>query len=454
MTGRLIRLALQSRRRLIRDALSAYFDNLPEFDVVGQTAGLSALPELCALRRPDVAVAEVGRLTTESVEQLRGLRSAAPDTEIVLSYASASPPALDAAAAAGVTALVPTSRGLDALLRVIRRHATPAGRRPPDGAALTDREVQVASSLAAGRNVAQTAQRMGISARTVESHKRRLYAKLGVGNASHAVSRATALGLIDGPGGEPRPAGVEPGRAAVVVAHARPGPCLDAVVLGVLEAGLPLVLSTRPVDPSGDGREACRSGPGQALDGTPPMDRDHWLRWHRGPLAVVLVDPGPGDWAVPATLRAPLIVVHSTGPELSDVADALMHGAQALVRGAEARDDIVALLPLVRLGYFAMDSAHITELADWLTAKVADRSSGVPVLTARERDILSSIANGDTVRQTARALGIAEKTVESTQARLLLKFGARNRSEALTIGYRLGLVDPPETGGDRGVANG
>jgi DNA-binding NarL/FixJ family response regulator len=61
MTGRLIRLALQSRRRLIRDALRAYFDNLPEFDVVGQTAGLAALPELCALRRPDVAVAEVGR---------------------------------------------------------------------------------------------------------------------------------------------------------------------------------------------------------------------------------------------------------------------------------------------------------------------------------------------------------------------------------------------------------
>jgi two-component system, NarL family, nitrate/nitrite response regulator NarL len=136
------------------------------------------------------------------------------------------------------------------------------------------------------------------------------------------------------------------------------------------------------------------------------------------------------------------------------VAEALMHGAQALVRGAEARDDIVALLPLVRLGYFAMDTAHITELADWLTAKFADRSSGVPVLTARERDILHSIANGDTVRQTARSLGIAEKTVESTQARLLLKLGARNRSEALTIGYRLGLVDPAGTGGDRGVANG
>jgi DNA-binding CsgD family transcriptional regulator len=293
------------------------------------------------------------------------------------------------------------------------------------------------------------AERLGISTSTVENHKRRLYAKLGVGTASHAVSRATALGLIEAPDGDPRPSTVEHGRAPLVVAHGPPGPCLDAVALGVLGAGLPLLLST-----AGSGAAAAGSGASAAEPLAPDPRRDHWLRWQRGPLAVVLVDPGPGDWAVASALRAPLVVVHSAGPDLADVSAALMHGAQALVRGAEARDDIVALLPLLRLGYFAMDAAHIAELADWLSAKVADRSSGVPVLTARERDILGSIARGDTVRQTARALGIAEKTVESTQARLLLKFGARNRSEALTIGYRLGLVDPPDATGDRGVAQG
>ena len=65
-------------------------------------------------------------------------------------------------------------------------------------------------------------------------------------------------------------------------------------------------------------------------------------------------------------------------------------------------------------------------------------------LTTREADILGSIALGHTVRQTARSLGIAVKTVENTQARLFRKLGAHNRSGALTIAYRMGLVDPAE----------
>ena len=68
-------------------------------------------------------------------------------------------------------------------------------------------------------------------------------------------------------------------------------------------------------------------------------------------------------------------------------------------------------------------------------------SPEMPKLTAREYDILGSIARGHTIRQTARTLGIAAKTVENTQARLFRKLGARNRMEALTIADALGLID-------------
>lgn len=62
-------------------------------------------------------------------------------------------------------------------------------------------------------------------------------------------------------------------------------------------------------------------------------------------------------------------------------------------------------------------------------------------LTRREREILDSIARGDSVRQTARSLGIAVKTVQCEQRQLFTKLRARNRPDALTRARRFGLVD-------------
>lgn len=62
-------------------------------------------------------------------------------------------------------------------------------------------------------------------------------------------------------------------------------------------------------------------------------------------------------------------------------------------------------------------------------------------LTRREREILDSIARGDSVRQTAQSLGIAIKTVQCEQRQLFTKLHARNRPDALTRARRFGLVD-------------
>ncbi|WP_188316719.1 response regulator transcription factor [Solihabitans fulvus] len=66
---------------------------------------------------------------------------------------------------------------------------------------------------------------------------------------------------------------------------------------------------------------------------------------------------------------------------------------------------------------------------------------GPPSLTSRDRDILASIARGESVRQTANALGIAMKTVQSEQRNLFFKLGVANRAEALFRARALGLVD-------------
>jgi DNA-binding CsgD family transcriptional regulator len=77
----------------------------------------------------------------------------------------------------------------------------------------------------------------------------------------------------------------------------------------------------------------------------------------------------------------------------------------------------------------------------WVASATEPHRYGTVVLTDRERQILDHIAGGHTTRQTARALGIAAKTVENTQARLYRKLGTHTRGETLAVAYRLGLVD-------------
>jgi DNA-binding CsgD family transcriptional regulator len=66
-------------------------------------------------------------------------------------------------------------------------------------------------------------------------------------------------------------------------------------------------------------------------------------------------------------------------------------------------------------------------------------------LTDREMEVLAHLVTGDSNRQIARALFISDRTVAVHVSRILDKLGVRNRTEAATVGARLGLsVDNPE----------
>jgi two-component system, NarL family, nitrate/nitrite response regulator NarL len=100
--------------------------------------------------------------------------------------------------------------------------------------------------------------------------------------------------------------------------------------------------------------------------------------------------------------------------------------------------DLVPACTLAAHGYVTVEADSARAVLDALRAPSAP---GLPELTPRELDILRLIAGGLTVRQTARALGIAAKTVENTQSRLYRKLGARNRSGALVAAHALGLLE-------------
>src|ERR1700745_3451670 len=184
----------------------------------------------------------------------------------------------------------------------------------------------------------------------------------------------------------------------------------------------------------------CSSG------GAGPVADTHWARWHRGPIVAALVDPAPSDWDLVAEMGIPAVLVHSQPLDSPDLAEALANGASALVAADRVGDHFLPVLRMVDQGYLVVDSMPMRPLIGVVQARWDEPgtgSGGLPELTSRESDILRSLASGHSIRQPARALGIAPKTVENVQTRLFRKLGVRNRSGALTVADAFGLLPPP-----------
>jgi DNA-binding NarL/FixJ family response regulator len=65
-----------------------------------------------------------------------------------------------------------------------------------------------------------------------------------------------------------------------------------------------------------------------------------------------------------------------------------------------------------------------------------------PPLTQREHEVLAHLARGLTNAEIAGELFLGVETVRTHVGNLLAKLGARDRTQAVVIAYRTGLVDP------------
>jgi DNA-binding CsgD family transcriptional regulator len=84
---------------------------------------------------------------------------------------------------------------------------------------------------------------------------------------------------------------------------------------------------------------------------------------------------------------------------------------------------------------------HAGLLVDPPMIGVAGQSDDSEIeLTAREREVLALLAHGASNKSIARELAISVHTAKFHVASLLAKLGARNRSDAVAIGLRRGLV--------------
>lgn len=85
-----------------------------------------------------------------------------------------------------------------------------------------------------------------------------------------------------------------------------------------------------------------------------------------------------------------------------------------------------------------LSAAHL--LAAGLRLEPDSPRPAAPHLSPREREVLAHIADGASNKAIARTLGITERTAKFHVAAVLSRLHARNRSEAVSIAIREGLL--------------
>lgn len=157
---------------------------------------------------------------------------------------------------------------------------------------------------------------------------------------------------------------------------------------------------------------------------------------------VVLLAAAGFDALIGSGLEAPVVLLASGEPAPPLTHEAFHAGVRAVLGPDASAQEIVVSMEAVGAGLAVMDPRELEPLLAASAAPptaTANHDEG-RALTAREREVLRMMADGDANKEIAWKLSISDHTVKFHVASILAKLGAATRTEAVTIGLRKGLV--------------
>ena len=138
--------------------------------------------------------------------------------------------------------------------------------------------------------------------------------------------------------------------------------------------------------------------------------------------------------------RGVKVLALSVHPDQNFVLEMLRAGASGYLLKDCALDELVLAIRMVMEDkYYLSPAITGTVLEDFLHGR-GDLKSSLSLLTNREREVLQMIAEGKSTRDTAGALNISAKTVETHRLRLMNKLGLRNVADLTKFALREGLT--------------
>lgn len=191
------RLLLADDHRVVAEGFSRLFED--RFEVLAIAADGEEMVRLHEALRPDLVLADVAMPGLGGLEAARRILAAHPGARIAMLSMHDQPEHVRAARSIGVRGFLsktlPPRTVLAALDSIAHGGTWFPGGEAAASPVLSDRQREVIAHLAAGRSLAQTAEAIGLSVKTVEYHKYRAMRELGLRTSSALVRFAVEAGL-------------------------------------------------------------------------------------------------------------------------------------------------------------------------------------------------------------------------------------------------------------------
>jgi DNA-binding NarL/FixJ family response regulator len=191
--------------------------------VVGEAANGREAVEQAIELKPDVAVVDIGMPELDGVEVVRQIRKAVPITKVLVLTMHESDQMVQRALAAGAHGYLLKSDLTECLAKAVKavsegkRFLTPKvseivlegfletrsrhRRGERAGARTTPREIEIIRLLAEGETNKEIAAQLGITVRTVETHRAKIMLKLGLHSLAELIHYAMRHGIATVQGG-------------------------------------------------------------------------------------------------------------------------------------------------------------------------------------------------------------------------------------------------------------
>lgn len=202
--------------KLVREGICKLLEAREDFEVVGEASDGEEAVQLVLEKKPDIALMDIWMPRLSGIDATRRIGKRGLNTKVLVLSMHESRSYVEEVLRAGAAGFIVKNAASSDLLaaidavcsgasylspaitqQVVDAIARPGDSAPSGVAALTDREREVLQLIAEGLSSKEIASMIGVSLKTVDSHRSNLMEKLNIHKVSGLVRFAIRAGLVE-----------------------------------------------------------------------------------------------------------------------------------------------------------------------------------------------------------------------------------------------------------------